>query len=93
MYKRIATTEPDDSSNQKRLDLMRTNSVDFIRRVLEDPCLSRKLEEVKDLTMPKAFFEEYPDQRFLKSTYIFKPKRVDGVNVIDTITLSHTFNL
>ncbi|RAP26612.1 hypothetical protein DID74_01695 [Candidatus Marinamargulisbacteria bacterium SCGC AG-333-B06] len=29
----------------------------------------------------------------IKSTYIFKPKRVDGVNVADTVTLAHTFSL
>ena len=29
----------------------------------------------------------------IKSTYIFKPKRIDGVNVTDTVTLSHTFHL
>ena len=51
---------------------------------------------VSEVTIVKSSGHSILDKAFIstiKSTYIFKPKRVDGVNVIDTITLSHTFNL
>ena len=51
---------------------------------------------VADVTVVKSSGHSVLDKAFIstiKSTYIFKPKRVEGVNVVDTITLSHTFSL
>ncbi|MBI60665.1 hypothetical protein CL657_05575 [bacterium] len=51
---------------------------------------------VSDVTVVKSSGHSILDKAFIstiKSTYIFKPKRVEGVNVVDTITLSHTFSL
>ncbi|MAQ63795.1 MAG: hypothetical protein CL503_00675 [Actinobacteria bacterium] len=51
---------------------------------------------VSDVTIVKSSGHTILDESFIstiKSTYIFKPKHIDGVNVIDTVTLSHTFSL
>ena len=51
---------------------------------------------VADVTVVKSSGYTILDEAFIatiKSSYIFKPKRLNGVNLSDSVTLSYTFSL